>query len=585
MSNEYDLSRAFKKIENELIDSMMRNLERHKAEEDEEGFNWEQWQALQLKDLERYRAQNKDKFQGRFADLNKRIEDLYRQTYGDAKTAQEQYLLEQIKKKDFTPTQTKDTQFFNINDDKLNILIERTKADFTRAEYAVLRKADDDYRKIIFDAQVYGNVTNDYNKAVDMATEDFLKKGIQSIQYKNGAKHNIESYARMAIRTGNKRAYLMGEGSARDEYGVHTVQVNKRTQACPKCVGYLGKVLVDDVYSGGTIKEAVKAGVPTLSQAMAQGFLHPNCKDIYSTYLEGVSKPAEPWTKDEIEEIVGDYNSEQALQHANEMKDSYQRMAKYALDPDNKARYQQRADIWEQRADIIKLTERRKQRMTGRKIQPLPRSSSVDISSMPSTQLKEYATNNLKTEFVGIEGANADFVREAVKVIDEFERKMGGNSIEGLRVQFGGLPKGVYAKYDDKTKTLHLKKTGNIEKFVESQKKANERYKRKWKTDKDYYATETFSGTILHELGHAVDVDVGQALSKSLSANSTIDELSVKVSAYAGSTQSVRATKRSEAWAENFSAYMDGGKNRANVPKEIADKIEGYFESKRANQR
>lgn len=353
MANEYDISRAFKRIENDLIDSMMRNLKRHRAEEDELGIKWEQWQALQLKELERYRAKNRDKFAGEFGDINQRISDMLTDTYNTAQTEEEARVLDKIRKGDFRPIQTKDTTFFNLNDDKLNILLERTKADFTRAEYAVLRKADDAYRKVIFDAQVYANVTNDYNKAVDMATHDFLKSGLQSIQYKNGARHNIADYARMAIRTTNKRAYLMGEGNARDSYGIHTVRVNKRTQACPLCVGYLGKVLIDDVYGGGTAKEASEKGVPTLSSAMQAGFLHPNCKDIYSTYIDGVSKPATPWTQEEIDEIVGDYNKEQAIQHAVDMQASYARMAKYALDSDNQAKYQARADQWQTRVDEL----------------------------------------------------------------------------------------------------------------------------------------------------------------------------------------------------------------------------------------
>lgn len=353
MANEYDLSRAFQRIENDLIDSMMRNLKRHRAEEDELGIKWEQWQALQLKELERYRAKNRDKFAGEFVDINQRISDMLTDTYNTAQTEEEARVLDKIRKGDFRPIQTKDTTFFNLNDDKLNILLERTKADFTRAEYAVLRKADDAYRKVIFDAQVYANVTNDYNKAVDMATHDFLKSGLQSIQYKNGARHNIADYARMAIRTTNKRAYLMGEGNARDSYGIHTVRVNKRTQACPLCVGYLGKVLIDDVYGGGTAKEASEMGVPTLSSAMQAGFLHPNCKDIYSTYIDGVSRPATPWTQEEIDEIVGDYNKEQAIQHAVDMQASYARMAKYALDSDNQAKYQARADQWQTRVDEL----------------------------------------------------------------------------------------------------------------------------------------------------------------------------------------------------------------------------------------
>ena len=363
MSNEYDISRSFKRIENNLIDSMMRNLARHQAEELEEGFNWEQWQVLQLKELERYRKQNAKKFTGDFTQINQRVEDLFRQTSQDAQAQEEAKILDDIRKGKYT-AQRKDTSFFNVNDAKLNILIERTKADFKRAEYAVLRRAEDQYRQIIFDAQVYANITNDYAKAVDMATHDFLQNGLQTIQYKGwtdkygkyhaGARHNISDYAEMAIRTGNKRAYLMGEGNAHDEFGIHTVRVNKRTQACPKCVGFLGKVLVDDVYGGGTPKEASKLGVPLLSQAIQAGFLHPNCKDIYSMYIEGVSRPADPWTKQEIEDIVGDYNAEQELKHAQDMEESYARMAKYSLDKGNKEKYQARADGWAQRVADIK---------------------------------------------------------------------------------------------------------------------------------------------------------------------------------------------------------------------------------------
>lgn len=352
--NEYDISRAFKRIENDLMESMVRNLKRHRAEEDELGIHWEQWQALQIKELERYRAENADKFTGDFAEINKKIGDLYANTYNTAQTDEESVILHDIIGKKFQPKQVKDTQFFALNDEKLNVLLERTQQDFVRAEYAVLRRANDAYRSVIFDAQVYANVTNDYNKAVDMATHDFIKNGFQSIQYKNGARHNISDYARMAIRTGNKRAYLMGEGNARDKYGIHTVRVNRRTQACPLCVGYLGRVLVDDVYGGGTAKEAFDMGIPTLSSAMQAGFLHPNCKDIYSTYIEGISQPAKPWTQDEINKIVGEYNEEQALKHAQDMADSYSRLAKYALDPDNAQRYQARADNWYEREYQIK---------------------------------------------------------------------------------------------------------------------------------------------------------------------------------------------------------------------------------------
>ena len=435
--NEYDISRAFKRIENDLMDSMIRNLKRHKAEETEEGFNWEQWQALQLKDLERYRAQNRDKFTGDFSDINKRINDLLIQTSSDAYTKQEAQILKAIKAGRFTPRK-KDVQFFNINDNKLNMLLERTKADFTRAEFAILRKAEDEYRQIIFDAQVYGNVTNNYAKAVDMATHDYIKNGIQCVQYKGwtdkngkyhkGAVHDITSYSEMAIRTANKRAYLMGEGNARDEYGVHTVQVNKRNDACPLCVRYLGKVLVDDVYSGGTREEAIKLQVPTLSDAIADGFLHPNCKDMYSTYLEGISKPAVPWNREEVERIVTKYDQGRKEERAQDMVDSYRRMAKLSLDPENQARYQARADIWQDRLDELKNT-------------PIP----PVIPPKPQTFVSQIDfADGIKQEDL-IKRLDSEYINHTTKVVHGAHKAAGSADLAGT----------IHISNSDETTAIH----------------------------------------------------------------------------------------------------------------------------------
>lgn len=200
-----------------------------------------------------------------------------------------------------------------------------------------------------------------------------------------------------------------------------------------------------------------------------------------------------------------------------------------------------------------------------------------DFSSMGREELLDYAKKNLKTDIGDLKGANIEFARDAIRVLSEFEQKLGGNTIPGLNIKFGGLSKNVFAKYDDKTNTLMLKKTGSKEIFEKTQKEANIRFRHKWNTDRDYYSTETYSGTIWHELGHAVDIHTGQQLSRRLSSTAELDELSVKVSGYAGTTGGVRVSKRSEAWAENFAAYMDRGANKGKVPKEISDMIENYF--------
>ena len=187
----------------------------------------------------------------------------------------------------------------------------------------------------------------------------------------------------------------------------------------------------------------------------------------------------------------------------------------------------------------------------------------------------------LKTEIEVPKGTNSEAVKQVEKVIRSFEKAMSGETIDGLSVKFVSGLKGVYAKYDDKTNTLLIPKGVKPDKVAEQMRSDNARYHARWKTDKDYHATDTFTGLVWHELGHAVDFSTGQSLSRRLSATSELDEKSVKISVYAGTTQNVRVTKRSEAWAENFSAYMDGGRNKEKVPPEIREMIEEYFRSYR----
>lgn len=56
--SEYDIAAVLQGMEEELILSMKRNLQRHLKEEADEGFEWTQWQAEKLNSIARYRAQN-----------------------------------------------------------------------------------------------------------------------------------------------------------------------------------------------------------------------------------------------------------------------------------------------------------------------------------------------------------------------------------------------------------------------------------------------------------------------------------------------------------------------------------------------
>lgn len=294
-NREYDIEKAFRAIEDELMASMMRNLENHRAEETKEGYNWSQWQVEQLASLEKYKKNNRKKFQKKFSDIREMIKTMISRARSDGGMEQEVKILkamlkgyqpekvpEHIKKalkngsiedairKNAQATTT--GEFFDINTRKLDALINATQNDLGKAEHAMLRMADDQYRKIIFNAQVYANTgAGTYEKAVDMATKDFLAAGVNCIEYKNGSRHTIEDYADMCIRTATKRAYLTGEGEKRKEWGETLVRVNKRGNPCPKCLPFVGKVLIDDVWSGGTSRDGP---YPLMSKAIAAGLYH-----------------------------------------------------------------------------------------------------------------------------------------------------------------------------------------------------------------------------------------------------------------------------------------------------------------------
>lgn len=351
MAEDYDIVQAIKRIEDELIASMIANLDRHRVEEDELGINWEQWQVKQFAALEEYKRRNQDRYGQIFGNINKKIDTLItiQRTAGNAD--QEVAILQALKQgaglhRAAGGQAAVNAQFFRMNDRRMNALIKATKDDLQKAEYAMLRMTNDKYRKIIFNAQMYaasGSAT--YEKAVDMATKDFLQAGINCVEYKNGARHTVSDYADMAVRTAGKRAYLAGEGEKRKEWGISTVIMNKRGNPCPKCLPFCGKVLIDDVWSGGSQKDGP---YPLMSSAIAAGLYHPRCKDGHSTYFPELSdEPDDTYTRAELTEIEQNAQREAQQQYAQRQMEKFARLARFSLDAANKAMYKKKEEEWQ----------------------------------------------------------------------------------------------------------------------------------------------------------------------------------------------------------------------------------------------
>ena len=343
--NDYKIKELYEKMEIELIDSMKRNLGRHLKEEDDTGFEYPQWQAEKLKELKRFQRENKNIIGGHVKGLNKEVsEHLKKELKQGSISAILQYnkLLGDNK----NPNKLMNKSFFKTNDRKVKALIKSVNDDLNKANVSALRMINDEYRQIIFKSAFFvangvkteGQATNmaikeiserkATMKACDEVSKSFLAGGLNCIEYSNGRRVNIASYAAMAVRTASLRAHLMGEGDFRKSIGRTLVKVTTHGGACKLCTAWQGKVLVDDVYSGGEPDGKHQL----LSEAMKQGFLHPNCRHGLATYypeLEGIS-----YDEDEGDEYLPDFLKEQ-YNYYNRLGKSWNRKKHGFLDTEN----------------------------------------------------------------------------------------------------------------------------------------------------------------------------------------------------------------------------------------------------------
>lgn len=464
INDQYDIGAAFEAIENELIDSMIRNMRRHKVEEINEKKQWTMWQAEQLKALEKYRKENQKKFEKKFSTLNGQIDALIRAARDEGEMQQEIQILNAIKK-GFSAKKAAagaTAEFFRLNNRKLEALVKATTDDMKKAETAVLRMANDRYRKVIYNAQVYANTgAGTYEKAVDMATKDFLSAGLNCIEYANGARHTLADYADMAIRTACKRAYLQGEGVKRQEWGISTVIMNKRGNPCPLCLPFVGKVLIDDVWSNGTKDgKSPETGIkyPLMSKAVAAGLYHPRCRDSHTTYFEGISTPPDDkYTKEELDDLVEKNRLESRQQYAQRQEKKFERLENHSLDEQNQKRYAERREEWKQKCKTL-------ENITGRN--ELPKDQHQETPTLAQT-IAEGDKEFYRKEIAEIRKEKEEIEKRLQSAKDEekkltqkvyFEMDATPEEVERLK-RLSGEIKEIQKKFSDLEETIVSKQT------------------------------------------------------------------------------------------------------------------------------
>jgi hypothetical protein len=339
-----EIAEIYKDMELKMIESMKRNLGLHLAEEVEAGIDYPQWQAIKIRELRKYQRHNKMLLKNSTRGMAKDIKDHIRDEMKQG-SLHEMKRFKEAKGAGYKSAVAMKDGFFKINTRKVDTLINSVQSDFSRANRAVLRMMNDTYRSTIFKYGMY--VTNGVyteKQAYDAAVKDFLSRGINCIEYKDGRRVNIADYTSMAIRTVNQRAYMAGEGEFRKYLGETLVIISHHATSCKLCQPFENKVLIDDVYSGGTPDDG---DYMLLSQAMAEGLFHPRCRHGLGTYYPELEDIVHYETEDNK---LNEYGTEELNRaHVENMIQKYKRLTVGSIDPANIEKYQARLNEWERR--------------------------------------------------------------------------------------------------------------------------------------------------------------------------------------------------------------------------------------------
>lgn len=544
MIKEYDIVEIFREMETDLVNSMIKQIRHHLREESIESINWSQWQTEMLSGLNEFRKNNAD-IVGRYDERTiSNLEVLLKQTYTQAGLEQEREILEgivkgakvkpsksindrlkNVKGKDLkekaSNTIKHNGSFFKVNDKKLNALIKESKEPLRDSFKSILRYQDDEYRKIIFKAQVYANTgVKTVRQAVDMASKEYLQKGISHITYKDGKKVSIVSYAELVIKNSNKKAQLSAQGQVCDDYNNYHVLISQYSKCSPKCIDWQNKILFNDVFGNGDPKDAGEYELLSTAMNGGKNLFHINCKHTMSPYFIGINTRQKTLDKTETLE----HNKLEQHQRALERKvRAQERLKNGTLDPIQKKKYElewvksknELNKFVKEHNDILRRDPWRESSLvnTYKAVEDIPelrKSEPTPIDKIiKEMELKKPVTERLKDKNIFIEGrfgfdgeGNKEYLLEQ---IDDLSNKYKLNNKLTLRSRYSDSDVAAYHEHskDMSTNRINLnKRIFNNFDFLEAIEEACE--DRGWcvkGADKSQLRRKTLS----HEFGHLIE--------------------------------------------------------------------------------
>ncbi len=167
--------------------------------------------------------------------------------------------------------------------------------------------------------------------------DEFARKGVQSITYKNGAKYSIDTYSEMVGRTLTSRCAIQANLNRYIQSGWDLVIVSAHFMCCELCSPYEGQTL--SINPGHPIYES-------LDDAIRNGLYHCNCVHDLSPFFEGISDEITPTMSDYEADLVNEFGYDEAQKISYQAKEkqryierkirNYKRRESVALDSKTK---------------------------------------------------------------------------------------------------------------------------------------------------------------------------------------------------------------------------------------------------------
>lgn len=534
-----DIARIFEEIELRLIASLKRNLSRHKAEEEKEGFEWSAWQAEKLNNIDNFRKENAQIADEYVNVIDDETRQLMTDQFHEGEHTAEQSVIDvsvqpQPPK---APTAIPDDHFFGVNKPKMDKLMEDITMLEKTALTAAVRNMDDVYRTTLNKVQLMmgtGSIT--LNEAIDLATRDFLDKGINCIVYADGRRVNIADYVRMALRTTSTRATLQGAAKRFAELGYDTVLISQYGGCSETCEPYQGKIYIDDVF---TIWNGERSGdfgksnycdkwFMLLSVAIRGGLFHPNCRHTMGQYIEGLTKIPQPIPAEKIREQRELEEKQRAMERkirALKRKVEGTQDEKKVKEYKRKLREEQGKlrEFIKEHDDVLRRDYSREKIYSGKgePKQTAPRTEEAPMSKLPENttpQLPEVMQDSPKAKKIMSEGVdkypNSDIIKtERKSNIPEEVISDVNKAVEKVAEDFPVIKDQVEPiEYDDLYDALGvngLRNNSAINVIKLSKQYCSDYSLLRQKLSDDYknkvsYQTDNVGSLACHELGHAI---------------------------------------------------------------------------------